>query len=350
MLDPCLLKVCQAHPAIGPVHQTNVLSRLVPIAFLDRVFEELETVAKDSRLHAPVRSEIVPAKEDSDLEPVCPIVPYRDEMLGMLLVPAQGRGEHFASKDIHLFEDLLRRRVVCETADDAECHQASQRDPAKNRCGEVRIEPGSFVLTKARLALEPVLDTEEAVQGLQKQTDRCHRGEHDQAHLFEWLEIFLELGKHDPGQVTRTVPERLAVDIEGVSVAGRLDPAGKQRVLHGVSQAENDEEERRDPAQAADQSMIANDPGNQPMIDACSEGQQDEGSETRADGPQGKGIHALPFLLALEYTISSKRDSMRSLLGGIGRSRRDGLGHCSACPLAVPAGIGTLPHLRVVMP
>ncbi len=97
MLDPCLLNVCQAHPAIDPVHQTNVLSRLVPIAFLDRVFEELETVVKNFRLHAPVRGEIAPAKEDSDLEPVCPIVPYRDEMLGMLPVPAQGRGEHFAS-------------------------------------------------------------------------------------------------------------------------------------------------------------------------------------------------------------------------------------------------------------
>jgi len=168
--------------------------------------------------------------------------------------------------------------------------------------------------------------------------------------LFEWLEIFLELGKHDPGQVTRTVPERLAVDIEGVSVAGRLDPAGKQRVLHGVSQAENDEEERRDPAQAADQSMIANDPGNQPMIDACSEGQQDEGSETRADGPQGKGIHAMPFRSALERTIPLNQDLVRTLLGGIGRSRRDGLGHCSACPLAFLAGLGTLLHLRVVMP
>ena len=67
-----LLKVCQAHPAIGPVHQIKVLSCLVPIAILDRVFEELETVAKDSRLHAPVRGEVALAKEDSDLEPLPP--------------------------------------------------------------------------------------------------------------------------------------------------------------------------------------------------------------------------------------------------------------------------------------
>ena len=67
-------------------------------------------------------------------------------------------------------------------------------------------------------------------------------------------------------------------------------------------------------------------------------------------GPGGKGIRALPFILALENTISAQRGSMRSLFGGIGRRRRDRLGHCPACLLALPAGFGTLFHLRFVMP
>jgi len=75
-----------------------------------------------------------------------------------------------------------------------------------------------------------------------------------------------------------------------------------------------------------------------------------DGSEPRADGPQGKGIHAMPFRSALERTIPLNQDLVRTLLGGIGRSRRDGLGHCSACPLALLAGLGTLLHLRFVMP